>query len=152
MHPPTTQYHLVNSPPTNSWPGNDSGYNFLKPLNHMVKIKNFKTAFNAEGKEFTMIQVTGEVEAVQSKQSGRMYLTVRTAMVPTTFDEATAESLIGNELPGRVEKVACPEYEYTVPESGEVVTLTHRFEYVPDEIHQPASKPIPAERVQLLEA
>lgn len=99
-----------------------------------------------------MIQVTGEVEAVQSKQSGRMYLTVRTAMVPTTFDEATAESLIGNELPGRVEKVACPEYEYTVPESGEVVTLTHRFEYVPDEIHQPASKPIPAERVQLLEA
>lgn len=119
----------------------------------MVKIKNFKTAFNNEGKEFVMLQVQGDVEAVQSKQTGRMYLTVRTAMVPCTFDEATAEALIGTELPGRIEKVLTEEpYEYTVPETGEVVTLTHRFEYVADEIPKPASKPIPAERVQLLEA
>lgn len=118
----------------------------------MVKIKDFKTAFNAEGKEFVMLIVSGDVEPVQSKQTGRIYLTMRTATVPCTFDEQTAQSLIGCELPGRVEKVSCPEYQYTSSETGEVVTLTHRFEYVNDEVPQPASKPIPAERVQLLEA
>ena len=120
----------------------------------MVKIKNFKTAFNVEGEEFVMLQVQGGVEPVQSKQTGRMYLTVRTAMVPCTFDEVTAEALIGSELPGRVEKVLTEEpYEYTVPETGEVIMLSHRYEYVTDEIPQPASKPIPAEKVhQLAEA
>ena len=37
------------------------------------------------------------------------------------------------ELPGKVEKVECEAYEYVIKDTGEVITLTHRFEYVDEE-------------------
>jgi hypothetical protein len=56
-----------------------------------------------------------------------------------TFDELTCQSLIGTELPGSVRKVECEEYEYTIKDTGEVITLSHRFEYVEQEA--PANNP-----------
>jgi hypothetical protein len=34
-------------------------------------------------------------------------------------------------MPGTIERVECDPYNYTVPETGEVVTLAHTYEYVP---------------------
>ena len=53
--------------------------------------------------------------------------------MPTTFSEEICHSLIGSELPGRIERVETDPYEYTVPETGEVILLTHRYEYVEQE-------------------
>ena len=74
------------------------------------------------------IQQSG-VEPVQSQHSGKFYFTTRTCLVPTTLDYATAQSLIGSELPGTVRRVASEPYEYLVKATGEVITLAHRYEY-----------------------
>jgi hypothetical protein len=70
----------------------------------------------------------GGVEIVQSA-NGSSYLTVRKTSIATTFDEVTAMALIGTELQGSIEKVECEPYEYTIPQTGEVILLSHRWEY-----------------------
>jgi hypothetical protein len=99
----------------------------------MVKIIATKVSQNNKGESFISLKVQGSVEVVQSQQTGRMYLTARTCLIASTFDEATAQSLIGTELPGTVERVPSEPYEYTVPSTGEVITLAHRYEYKPDD-------------------
>lgn len=102
----------------------------------MVKIISLKKSENKEGKPFYSLKVQGGVEAVQSNQTGKMYFTVRTCLVPTTFDEATAQSLIGSMLPGTVTRVASEPYEYTIKATGEVIKLAHRYEYSLKEEHE----------------
>ena len=99
----------------------------------MVKIVDFKTYQKEDGTEFCALIVQAGVEAVKSKETGRMYLTARTATVPCTFDEDTCEALIGSELSGTIRKVSVEPYEYTVPDSGEIITLTERNEFVSEE-------------------
>ena len=96
----------------------------------MIKIIGYKTLQKEDGSEFQALVVQGELEAVKSKESGKMYFTARTAKVPSTFNEATCESILGKELPGTIRKVSVEPYEYSIPESGEVITLSHRYEYV----------------------
>ena len=95
----------------------------------MVRIIKFKVSVNNEGKSFVSLKLQGDPEAVQSMKTGRFYLTNRVCYVSTTFDEATAKRLIGKELPGTIERVSSEPYEYTVESTGEVITLSHRYEY-----------------------
>lgn len=119
----------------------------------MVKVIDYKKSFNNEGKEFISLKVQGGVEAIQSKNSGKMYLTAKCAYVPCTFDEQTAHELIGSTLPGKVQRVESDPFEYTVKDTGEVITLTYRYEYQLEDVPTPASKPIPSSQVlDLLEA
>ena len=99
----------------------------------MVKIVDFKTYQKEDGSEFCALKVQAGVEAVKSKLTGKMYLTARTATVPCTFDEATCEALIGSDLPGTIRKVSVEPFEYTVPDTGEIITLTERNEFVNEE-------------------
>ncbi len=98
----------------------------------MVKVISVKKSTNTDGKEFFSLKLQGGIEPIQSQQTGKMYLTIRTCYVSTTFDAATAESLIGSEFPGTVKRVSSDPYEYTVKSTGEVITLSHRFEYMPE--------------------
>jgi len=106
----------------------------------MVKIIATKTSQNTDGKSFVSLKVQGGIEAVQSQQTGKAYLTARTCYVSTTFDEATAESLIGTQLPGTVQRVLSDPYDYTVKETGEVIKLSHRYEYTMEET--PVEQPV----------
>ena len=106
----------------------------------MVKIIKTKISQNNDGKSFVSLKLQGDPEFVQSQQTGRMYLTARTCYVTSTFDEATANSLIGKELPGTVERVASEPYEYTVESTGELVVLAHRYEYRPVPVPAPADE------------
>ena len=99
----------------------------------MVKIVDFKTYQKEDGTEFCTLIVQSGVEAVKSKQTGKMYLTAKTARVPCTFSEAVCESLIGSELPGVIRKVVVEPFDYTVEDTGEVITLTERNEFVSEE-------------------
>ncbi|MGN6400964.1 MAG: hypothetical protein ACTHMD_10950 [Flavisolibacter sp.] len=99
----------------------------------MVKIIDYKLRQSNDGKQFFALILQGGVEIIKSKESGGIYATVRKASLATTFDELTCQTLIGIELPGSIEKVSCEPYQYTIQQTGEVVTLNYRFEYVDQE-------------------
>lgn len=101
-----------------------------KQVKKMVRIVNYQKRTTEEGKEFFTLELQGGVEIVKSQETGKNYMTARKASMSCTFDEATCISLIGTELPGSVKKVACEDYSYTIKETGEIITLSHRFEYV----------------------
>lgn len=99
----------------------------------MVKIVDYKTYQKEDGTEFYALVVQGGVEVVQSKETNRTYLTASTVSVPCTFNEITCQSLVGQDLPGGIRKVEVEPYDYTIPETGEVITLTQRRQYVDEE-------------------
>jgi hypothetical protein len=99
----------------------------------MVRIISYKKRETEDGKEFFVLELQGGIEMVKSKETGKFYVTARKASISSTFDELTCQALIGTELPGKVEKVECEAYEYVIKDTGEVITLTHRFEYVEEE-------------------
>ena len=99
----------------------------------MVTIVDYKTYQREDGSEFHALVVQGGVEAVKSKETGRLYLTARTAKVPCTFDEITCDALKGTTFPGSIRKVKVESYDYAIPSTGEIIHLTHRYEYVDEE-------------------
>ena len=98
----------------------------------MVKIIGVKVSENNDGKEFISLKLQGAVEVMQSQQTGKSYLTARTCYISTTFSLETAETLIGSEIPGNVERVHSEAYSYTIKETGEIISLSHRYEFVPE--------------------
>lgn len=113
----------------------------------MVKIVDFKTYQREDGESFQVLIIQGGVEAVKSRETGRMYLTAKTTRVPCTFDETTCESLVGTNLPGSVKRVEVEPYEFTIAETGEVVERSHRYEYISEEDTIVASNVLEKEEV-----
>jgi len=99
----------------------------------MVTISGFNERQNAEGKPFYALILQGGLDLVLSEETGRYYATAKTASITSTFDEATCKGLVGTKLPGRITKIQCDPYDYTVKETGEIITLTHRWAYNPNE-------------------
>lgn len=99
----------------------------------MVTIVDYKTYQKEDGTEFYALVVQGGIETVKSKETGRNYFTARQAVVTCTFTEETCKSLIGKEMPGGIRRVEVEPYQYTIRETGEVVTLSHRQEYLSEE-------------------
>lgn len=100
----------------------------------MVKIIKTKISLNKKGESFVSLKLQGDPEFVQSSETGKMYLTAKTCYVTSTFDEATSNALIGKELPGTIERIPCTPYEYKVESTGELITLTHTYEYRPEPV------------------
>lgn len=98
----------------------------------MVTVTNYKVKQAKDGRNFTLLELQGGLEMVQSAQTGRFYATVRKCTVSTTFDEMVAKSLVGTQLSGKIVRVECAPYEYTVESSGEIITLAHRWGYWPE--------------------
>lgn len=112
-----------------------------------VKITGYKLRESLNGNSFFALILAGGVEIVKSS-SGNTYATVKTASMPSTFDEPTCKALVGMEMPGTIQKVDCEPYEYTIQETGEVILLSHRNEYVEWEFKQ-GGKPSDAELVEM---
>jgi len=55
------------------------------------------------------------------------------ANITSTFSEEVAATMLGKQLPGQIIKQECEPYEYTIPDTGETFTLTHRYEFTPKE-------------------
>jgi hypothetical protein len=111
----------------------------------MTTVIGYSLKENKNGKKFVNLELQGDIVMVQSQESGRYYATAKKAVISSTFDEETAEQLVGKEIPGRIEKVDCLEYEFTIPSTGEVTMLSHRYEFVPE------GQPIPLRVVKSLE-
>jgi hypothetical protein len=104
----------------------------------MVTVKNYALRESKEGNPFVSLELQGDLEMVQSMETGRFYATARKCSVTSTFDETTAKGLIGKQIPGSIKRVETDTYEYTVPETGEMILLAHRWEYVPEEMPSPS--------------
>lgn len=99
----------------------------------MVTIINCHLRQNKDGKSFVALELQGDVEMVQSLGTGKFYATARRCSIPSTFTEEAATALIGKELPGSIVRTACEAYDYKVPETGEVIRLSHTYQYLPPE-------------------
>ncbi|HNS18809.1 MAG TPA: hypothetical protein PKI34_13445 [Bacteroidales bacterium] len=95
----------------------------------MVQIIDYKQRVNAAGEPFFSLIEQGGIELVQSGATGNFYATAKKASIVSTFNEATFKKLIGTELPGNVERISCPEYEWQVPGTGETIVLNYTFRY-----------------------
>ena len=98
----------------------------------MVKVINYKEIQREDGSSFFLLEVQSGVEMVKSQQTGNYYATVKKAMLACTFDEPTCKYLIGSEIPGRIEKITVAPYDYVIKQTGETITLHHRYVYLPD--------------------
>src|SRR4051794_27523187 len=98
----------------------------------MVTVTGYKTKETKDGRTFTVLQLTGGLEMIQSQQTGAFYGTVRKCTVSTTFNEEVAKSLVGTQIPGKIARVECSPYEFTIENTGEVITLAHRWSYWPE--------------------
>jgi len=96
----------------------------------MVTIIDFAKRKNSSGEEFNALVLQSGIEMVKSHATGRYYATAKKTSVPSTFDEATCRSLIGTEIPGSVQRIETAPYLFTVPDTGEVIQLTHRWVYL----------------------
>jgi len=99
----------------------------------MVTIVDYKTYQKEDGTDFQVLIVQGGIEAVKSKASKKTYLTARKANLPCTFNAITCETLLGTQMPGSVHRIEVEPYQYLIPESGEMITLSHHYEYLDDE-------------------
>ena len=88
----------------------------------MVTISGYNERINKEGKPFYALTVQGGLEMVLSEETGRYYATAKQASVTSTFDEKTCQGLVGTKLPGKISRVKCDPFEYTIRETGEIIT------------------------------
>lgn len=95
----------------------------------MVTIIGAEKRMSAKGNEFNVIVLQGDIEIVVSKETGKPYLTARKTSIPCTFDESIAKTLIGQQLPGAIERVEVKPYEFVVPSTGKKMKLSHSYQY-----------------------
>ena len=96
----------------------------------MVKIIDYQKKQNKDGEDFFLLVLQGGLQIVKSQETNRCYATMKQATMSTTFDEITCKSLVGEEIPGSIVKVETDPYDFVKPDTGEIVTLSHRWEYV----------------------
>ena len=101
----------------------------------MVTVTNYLPREGSDGKKFFVLEISGDVELVISEVTGKPYATIRKTTIPATFDEQTCKRLIGKQLPGAILKVETEEsYDYTIKDSGEVISLNHTYMYSASEV------------------
>ena len=95
----------------------------------MTTIVDYVLRKNSDGEEFYALIVESGFEIIKSRESGRYYASSQRASLPCTFDEEGCKKLIGQEIPGSVQRVPCEPFELTT-EDGEILTLEHRWSYL----------------------
>ena len=98
----------------------------------MVTVVDFAVRHAKDGREFVALILQGGLHLAQSRQTNKFYATVKRCSIPSTFDEVTAKGMIGEKIPGSVQKTSCEPYDYTVEDTGEIIHLDYRWSYVPE--------------------
>jgi hypothetical protein len=98
----------------------------------MVTIIGLEKKTNLKTKEsYLVLLVQGSAEVLTSKTSGRAYISSRRASVPCTLSDVQAKALIGQMLPGSIEKVECTPFEVKLP-TGKKLKITETYQFQPD--------------------
>lgn len=96
----------------------------------MVTVVDVKERTNQKGESFYALVLQGGLELVKSRETGNYYATAKRASITTTFDEMTCKSLIGQQIPGSIQRVETDPYDFTIKETGEIISLSHRWVYL----------------------
>jgi hypothetical protein len=100
----------------------------------MVLITGIEQKENAKnGEKYIVLVLHGKSEVMMSKTTGKFYVTCRKASLPCTLAGEQARSLIGQTLPGTIEKVACTPFEVKLP-NGKKAKISHTFQYSPEPV------------------
>ena len=43
-------------------------------------------------------------------------------------------------MPGRITKIKTPAYQYTIKETGEIISLEHKYVYLPEDVEKEEEK------------
>ena len=97
----------------------------------MVTIVEVAERTAANGNTFCSVMVAGDA-SVYTNAEGKASLVALKASIPSNLPKDVLESMIGNKLPGKVERVETEPYQWTNPNTGEELTLSHTYKYVPD--------------------
>jgi len=115
----------------------------------MVRIIGYRERENEDGESFFLLELQGGIEMVLSQTTNRYYATAKRAFISSTFDENTCEALMGTEMPGKIVKEECEPYQYIIKETGEEITLSHRWVYFPEGALEPKREPkTPVEAIE----
>ena len=100
----------------------------------MVTVTSYQERTSLEGKNYFALELqSDDLELVISKVTGRYYANVRKCWISSTFNESICRMMLGKTMQGSIAKVACEPYEFTITETGEIITREHRYEYIPVE-------------------
>jgi hypothetical protein len=80
---------------------------------------------------YTVLVLQGKAVVLQSKATSRPYVSASKTTIPCALDDVLAKSLIGQSLPGSIEKVACTPFEVKLP-TGKKIKISEKFQYFPD--------------------
>ena len=108
----------------------------------MVTITGFKQRESAEGKKFIVLELEGGIQVQTSSSTGKPYATVSKATLPCTFDQQTANELVGTTLPGTIIKEDCEPYSFMSQSTNEEVTLTFKHVYKAPETDSEELRPV----------
>jgi hypothetical protein len=98
----------------------------------MVTIIGLEKKTNLKSKEsYLVLLVQGSAEVLTSKASGRAYISSRRASVPCALSDVQAKALIGQKLPGSIEKVACAPFEVKLP-TGKKLKISETYQFRPE--------------------
>lgn len=108
-------------------------YLFINYLIYLIMVTIVEVAERtaANGNVFCSVMVAGDV-SVYTSAEGKASLVALKASIPSNLPKDVLESMIGNKLPGKVERVETEPYQWTNPNTGEEITLSHTYKYVPD--------------------
>lgn len=98
----------------------------------MVTVSGVEQRKNAKDEVFPVLIITGDLEIVASKTTGKSYATIRKMSIPCTFPVEVAQSMVGKQLPGEIQRREADPYEYINRSTGEVLTLHHTYVYNPN--------------------
>ncbi len=102
----------------------------------MVTVSAYAVRQNQQGESFVVLILQGDMELIQSQQTGNFYVSARKCTISSTFNEQVAATMVGKQLPGRIVKEACESYDFVDPDTGEIIELNYRWTYCPDEAPQ----------------
>jgi len=92
---------------------------------------------STDGTVFYSLELTSDEPEIVLSKNGKYYITARKCYMSSTFTESVCVSMLGKQFPGTIQKTECEPYEFTLPETGEVITRHHWYEYVPEEVNTP---------------
>ena len=98
----------------------------------MVTVSGVEQRKNAKQELFPVLIITGDLEIRTSKTTGKPYAAVRKMSIPCAFDEKVAQQMVGKQLKGEIQRLDCDPYDYANPDTGEIVKLTHTYQYCPN--------------------
>src|SRR5664280_1963841 len=112
----------------------------------MVQIIGFEKKQSKSKESYAVLILAAEPEVMISKSSGRPYISAKKTTIPCALEENQAQALIGKELPGSIERVACTPFEVKLA-NGKKVKISTAFQFLPTESVSYTHLTLPTKRI-----